>query len=409
MSAETELLAFLDEREEELVEFTRELIATPSVNPPGDERAVVELTARKLRELGVDNIEILADKDSRPNLFASISGSEVGPSLILCSHLDTKPPGELEPWRFDPWDPVIEGGELYGLGSGDMKASAAAMVYAGAALQHVGLPAGGVTLALVADEEAGSAYGAKWLANAGHLKADAALIGEPCGVTKPWEAINLVSRGAALFKIKVFGTQMHSSISDRLPSVNATVHAARLIDLMHRELKGALTYDQHPLCKQGPTVNIGVTASAGVFYGVYPGDAEFGCDIRTIPGMTRAQLIADIEAFLAAAMAEEPELRAELHFEDIYYEPTEIKPDAPIARAVQAAAETVLGQSLPFEAFPGATDAAHIQGAAGIPTIAAFGPGFLPRAHGPNESVPVDDIGLGAKMFALAALRFVAG
>ncbi len=108
-------------------------------------------------------------------------------------------------------------------------------------------------------------------------------------------------------------------------------------------------------------------------------------------------------------MADEPDLRVELRFEDIYYESTEIKPDAPIARAVQAAADTVLGESPPFEAFPGVTDADHPQGAAGIPTVASFGPGFLPRAHGPSESVHVDDIGLGAKMFALAALRFVAG
>ena len=149
---------------------------------------------------------------------------------------------------------MIEGGELYGLGSGDMKASAAAIVYAAAALQAVGLPRGELVLALVADEEAGSKYGAKWLAENGHLQADAALIGEPCGITEPWEAIDLLSRGAALFSIRVTGTQMHSSLSDRLPAVNATVQAARLLDRMHRELKGALTYDPHPLCPSGPTV-----------------------------------------------------------------------------------------------------------------------------------------------------------
>jgi acetylornithine deacetylase/succinyl-diaminopimelate desuccinylase-like protein len=39
-------LAFLADREDELVEFTRELIRTPSVNPPGDERAVVGVASR---------------------------------------------------------------------------------------------------------------------------------------------------------------------------------------------------------------------------------------------------------------------------------------------------------------------------------------------------------------------------
>lgn len=408
MSGENQLLDYLDARTEELVEFTRELITTPSVNPPGDERAVVAVCEARLRELGVGDIRLLAREESRPNLFASVGGAD-SPALTLCSHVDTKPPGDMGAWRHDPWDPVIEDGELNGLGSGDMKASAAAMVYACGALQAAGLPAGRVTLALVADEEAGSAYGARWLAEEGYFDADAVLIGEPCGITRAWEAIDLVSRGAALFKIRVTGTQTHSSISDRLPTVNATVQAARLIDRMHRELKEALTYEPHPLCELGPTVNVGVTASAGVYYGVYPGEAEFGCDIRTIPGMTRDQIITDITAFLERAMADEPQLSAELHFEDIYYAPTEISPDAPIAQAVRSAAETVLGEAPPFEAFPGATDAAHVQGVAGIPTVAAFGPGYLPRAHSPNESVPVADIPLAAKMYALAAWRFLSG
>ena len=46
------------------------------------------------------------------------------------------------------------------------------------------------------------------------------------------ELADVVSRGAALFKVRVRGTQMHSSLSDRLPAINATVHMARLLDRM---------------------------------------------------------------------------------------------------------------------------------------------------------------------------------
>ena len=276
-------------------------------------------------------------------------------------------------------------------------------------MQAVGLPRGELVLALVADEEAGSKYGAKWLAENGHLQADAALIGEPCGITEPWEAIDLLSRGATLFSIRVTGTQMHSSLSDRLPAVNATVQAARLLDRMHRELKGALTYDPHPLCRSGPTVNIGVMAKAGVYYGVYPGEAEFACEVRTLPGMSREALIEDVERFLEAAMADEPQLQAELRFEDAFYPATEIAPSEPIAQAVASAAAAVLGSSPPFQAFPGTTDAAHIQGVARIPAIAAFGPGYLPRAHSPDESVPMADIAKAAQMYALASWRYLSG
>jgi acetylornithine deacetylase len=407
VSTDADLLAYLDEREGELVEFARELVATPSVNPPGDERAASALVRGRLAELGVEDMRELAAVDGRPNVLANVAGEAPGRTLLLCGHLDTKPPGDLAAWRTDPWDPVVEDGELYGLGSGDMKAAVAAMVYAAGAVRAAGLPTGMLSLALVADEEAGSHHGSRWLAESGLLQADAAIIGEPCGVVREWEAIDLVSRGAALFKVRVRGTQMHSSISDRFPAVNATVAMARLVERMHRELKDALTYAGHPLGGLGPTVNVGVMASAGVFYGVYPGEAEFACDVRTLPGMTGEQIRADVEAFLATAMAADPELDAELLFE-VYVPATEISPDEPVVHAVQSAAADVLDEQPELAAFPGATDAAYVQGTAGIPSIAAFGPGFLPRAHSPNESVSVRSIGQAARMYALAASRYLA-
>ena len=70
----------------------------------------------------------------------------------------------------------------------------------------------------------------------------------------------------------------------------------------------------------------------------------------------------------------------------LYIPATEIGPDEPVVRAVQSAAADVLDEQPELAAFPGATDAAYVQGAAGIPSVAAFGPGYLPRAHSPNES-----------------------
>ena len=135
------------------------------------------------------------------------------------------------------------------------------MVYAAGALALIGPPRGhALVLALVADEEAGSAHGARWLAESGRLRADAAVIGEPCGVVREWEAIDLSRVARRCSRCASGGTQMHSSISDRLPAVNATVAMARLVDRMHRELKDALTYDGHPLGGLGPTVNVGVMA-----------------------------------------------------------------------------------------------------------------------------------------------------
>ena len=404
--------AYLDGRDGEVLEFTRDLIRTPSPNPPGDERAVADLVTARLRELGVDDIARVGATETRPNLVARVQGDAPGPTLILSGHLDTKPAGDMDAWETDPWDPVLRDGDLIGLGSGDMKAAVAGMVYAAAALkqaQETGEAGGGfageLVLVFTADEEAGAQLGSKWLADNGHLAADAAVIGEPSGITSEWESVHLVSRGAALFKIAVFGTQMHSSISDRLPGVNATVKMARLIDRMDREFKSYLTYDEHPLCPTGPTVNVGVMAEAGVFYGVYPGNAEFACDVRTLPGMNEEMMKADIGRFLADATADDPELRAELRWH-LMVPAVEIDAGHPVVAALVEAAAEVLGTEPELDAFPGATDAPYFQLGAGIPTVAAFGPGMLPRAHSPNEYMAAGGAALSASIYAVAALHY---
>ena len=403
---EAGLLAYLGERKDEILQFARELIRTPSPNPPGDERAVADLVTARLAALGITEVERLGASPERPNLVVGIDGTGDGPTLMLSGHLDTKPAGDLDAWKTDPWDPVLRDGDLVGLGSGDMKAAVAAMVYALGAIRASRCFAGKLVAVFTADEEAGSALGSKWLADSGLLEADVAVIGEPSGIEREWESLHLVSRGAALFKVKISGTQMHSSISDRIKGINATVKMARLIDRMDRDLGAYLTYEPHPLSPTGPTINVGVMAEAGVFYGVYPGNAEFACDLRTLPGMEEKQLIDDINRFLMAAMAEDPDLAAELVWE-LMVPATEISADEPIVGILQEAAGEVLGRTPKLDAFPGATDAPHFQLTAGIPCVAAFGPGMLPLAHSPNESMAAESVSQAAEIYALSSIRYL--
>ncbi len=400
------VLRYLEARQEEILEFARELIRTPSPNPPGDESEVADLVTERLVSLGIADIARIGSEETRPNLIVRVPGGSSGQTLMLSGHLDTKPAGDMDAWDTDPWDPVVRDGELIGLGSGDMKAAVAGMIYAAAALHSLdGFP-GELVLVFTADEEAGSVLGSKWLAENDHLSADVAVIGEPSGITSEWQAIHLISRGAALFKVRIKGTQMHSSISDRIEGINATVKMAELIKRMDEGLLSYLRYDAHPLCSTGPTVNVGVMASAGVYYGVYPGQAEFACDIRTLPGMTEQALREDVQRFLHDAMADDPDLDAELIWE-IMVPATEISPEEPIVTALQDSARDVLGFTPELDAFPGATDAPYLQLTAGIPCVAAFGPGMLPRAHSPNEHLAKEGAVEAAKIYGLAAVRYL--
>ena len=406
--AEATVVEFLRKRADEILEFTCELIRTPSVNPPGDEVPISKVILEKLRMLGVTERQIVGALDERPNVLAHVQGTEPGRTLMLSGHIDTKPPGNLDEWKTNPHEPVIIGDQLVGLGSGDMKGAIAGMVYAAAALANLGHFSGRLALALTADEENGSVYGSKWLASAGLIEADVCVIGEPGGIQQEWESLHLVSRGVALFRVVVLGTQMHSSISDQLPSVNATLKMAALALKMQNELHSYLTFDEHPFCKHGPTINVGVMASAGVTYGVFPGRAEFACDTRTLPGMTEEQIQLDIQRFLDDAMAQDPELRATLEWNRMMGA-TEIDSNNDVIQVLQSTSEMVLGRAPVLDAFPGATDAAYIQTAAGVPCVASFGPGFLPRAHSPNESMHKDGPAQAAMIYALSALRYLNG
>lgn len=402
-------IEFLAGRDQEVIDLACALMAAPSPNLPGDETAPAAVITDALKRYGLPEPRVIAKEPHRPNLIVRIDGAHPGPHLALCGHIDTKPVGDAAPeWRTDPLTPTIQGDRLYGLGSTDMKGAVAAMILAGAAFAHAAPDAAGsLSLVFTADEEYGSAMGAKYLVEAGALEGiDSIILGEPSGVHEDWDAIRIVSRGISCFRVVVHGTQTHSSISDLLPTVNAVEAMARFMVAFRREFKPR--YPAHPLCPTGPTINIGVKTLGGVGYGVVPGHAEFWTDVRTTPGMERETFFEDVMTTLKRV---ESELRGATYEIDPHpvlewIPPSEVPTDHPMVTAALAASRDILGQAPPLAAFPGATDAYAFHVLGGIPTLAAFGPGQLPLAHGPNEWVSVTSVKQAMRMYALTALCF---
>jgi acetylornithine deacetylase/succinyl-diaminopimelate desuccinylase-like protein len=346
--------------------------------------------------LGYRDVRVLAGAEERPNVVGEVGRGDR--SLILNAHLDTKPPGAEDEWETPPYEPVVRDGRLYGLGSTDMKGGVTAMVYAGAALAEADELPGTVKVVLSADEEAGSAFGVRFLAATRAVEADAALVGEPTGLRSPWEYLAVASRGISCFQVTARGTQMHSSLSDRLPSVNASVKLARVLVRLADELR----------LPEGATLNVGVTLRGGIYFGVYPGEAECGVDVRTVPGMTLEALQAEVERLLERLREEDPELdvAAEWIPDLAWFPPSAIDPNHPLVAAAESAAHDVLGRELPRGVMPAFTDGTNWS-EAGIPSIPALGPGLLPLAHRPNEYVTVSEIAEAARIYALTALRYL--
>lgn len=169
--------------------------------------------------------------------------------------------------------------------------------------------------------------------------------------------------------------------SDRVAARNAATDIAEAM----LALRERIVWDvpPHRALQCHPTLNVGVTAQAGVYYGVLPGEAAFGCDLRTVPGMTEHAVHEALERWRTTAQT----AGGRAIDLDIVYQPelswipsSEIATDHPLVRAAQQASEAVLGQSISLSVFPGATDAPRYD-AQGIPTIPSLGPGILTYCH----------------------------
>lgn len=387
---------------ESVLELATELVAIDSQNPGVGEARIAAYVADYATGHGL-SARVIETAPGRHNVLITADAGPGGRHLALSGHLDTKPIGDaISAWRTPPLELTVDGPLAYGLGSSDMKGSVAAMLHATRRWAETATT-GRLSLVLTADEEAGSDHGAKALSERGLVNADAMVIGEPSGVSDPWEAMYVISRGICCFEVIMTSTQGHSGLSERLPT-SATVAAARATMALH-EFRPTVTAPSDIDC--APTVNAGVLTSGGVFYGVHPGTAIVGCDIRLVPGIDRTVLHNELHALLTDA------LPADVRF-DINYlpdslgwmPPVELTASHPVVEAAQVACADVLGRRLPLAAYPGGTDATHFTRIAGIPTVAALGPGWLSVAHGPNECVGVDQLDEAIRLYERLAENF---
>ncbi len=138
------------------------LIRLDTTNPPGNETACARYVADLLAPAGIEST-LVGMAPERANLVARIPGEGLAPPLVLQAHSDIVPTTGQD-WSRPPLTGDIVDGHVWGRGSVDMKGGLAMMLAALLRLRERGeRPAGDVILAVVADEEAGSVYGAHHL------------------------------------------------------------------------------------------------------------------------------------------------------------------------------------------------------------------------------------------------------
>ncbi len=347
----------------------QELVAIPSVS--GEEAILAAFVEEAARGWG---LAVVRDDTS---VRVEVPGRAPGATLALVSHLDVVPPGAG--WTRDPFTPTIEGEKLYGRGSGDAKASVAAMLTAALDLARAGGPERGRLLVILGyGEETRHTTMERAVERAGRL--DAAIVGEPTNLE-----FATAQRGLLLVDLVARGDQRHAGYAAADGEfVNAALVLAR--DLLR--LDGLFDERTHPVL--GHTTATPTMLDAGVSRNVTPPIATAILDVRSTPDWTHEE-IADL-------------LRARLDSEVVVTSKRLVPCETPRGSPLLAAARRARPEAAQFGS-PTCSDWVFLRH---VDAIKA-GPGTSRRSHTPDECVDLPEVTAARRFYGMAAREYLDG
>ncbi len=413
----------IENKRDELVALTQELVRVPTVNPPGEAyRPCAELLGKRLRQRGFEVVYLRgegavgdSERYPRTNVVARLEGRRPGPAVHFNSHIDVVPVGAG--WTADPFGGEVKDGKLYGRGSCDMKGGLAASVVAVEALLESDLDLPGVLeISGTVDEESGGFGGVAYLARNGFFskpRVDHVIIPEPLNVDR----VCLGHRGVWWAEVETCGRAAHGS----MPFLGqcAVRDMGAVLERIERELipRLAARKTNMPVVPDGARHS---TLNVNSIHGGLPEDRD-GLPAPIVPDSCRMVIDrrflieeeieavqAEITDVLEAVARERSGFRYRVR-ELMRVLPTMTAADAPVVRAVSAEIERVLGRAAQHIVSPGTYDQKHIARLGHLHDCVAYGPGILDLAHQPDEYVVVDDLVQSAKVMAGAALALLTG
>ncbi len=213
-----DLTQTIEDSEKELVELTSHLVSMNSLL--GNEHDAQNFMEDQFKNLsletdrfGVDHQELsklagyspsVGNWENHENIVGTYYPKKTkGHSLIMNGHIDVVPVGDERLWTTSPFTPSVREGQIFGRGSGDMKAGIAAFIVAFSSFKKIGIePAGKIFLQSVVEEEC-TGNGALACLHRGY-KAEAAVIPEPFN-----ETVMSAQVGVLWVNLEVFGKPSH--------------------------------------------------------------------------------------------------------------------------------------------------------------------------------------------------------
>lgn len=342
----------------EAISLLQRLIATPSLS--GEESGTADILAAELTAQGV------AVRRHYNNIYALSQGFDASkPTLMLNSHQDTVKPSQA--YTRNPFEPTIEDGRIYGLGSNDAGASLVSLLttfcnnYDTSALPY------NLLLALTAEEENMGERGMRsflpHLQEQG-IKVDMVLVGEPTSMQAA-----TAERGLVVLDCTAHGKSGHAA---RNEGENAIYKAMCDIERLRN-------FRFERVSEQLGDIKITVTQIvAGTQHNIVPDECRFVADVRTTDAYTNEEVVALLQSALECdAVPRSTRVRA-----------SAISLAHPLVKAVQA-----IGRKTFIS--PTTSDRAIMQG---LPAL-KMGVGESSRSHTADEYVLISEIEEGIALY----------
>lgn len=366
-----------------VVSLTEQLCSVPT--EAANESAAAEILYRELSKSGAE-LHLEEMVEGRANLIARVPGRGERDPLVFSGHLDAalSPEG----WDHDPYRPRIADGRISAAGVDDMKGAVASMAAAIEVLAQGPEPAGDVILHAVMHHDT-IGLGQKHILNIEGPTSGFAICGEPSSLR-----INVANAGALKFRVNFYGETAHiSRASDARDALKAAVNAYRAVMEMRPD------HTPHPQLPHLPLLHVG-RLGGGTSAGKVAPEAFFEGDLRTVPGMNRGDLRAQMSEIVAAVTPDDIGFDVRITaVQRPFVGPTGGRLIEAISAAHQERRGEALsiGVELPGEAF--VTDAADLAHA-GLETV-VYGPGDW--HFGPNQSVQISELVDAAAIYTMVA------
>ncbi|OLS03111.1 M20 family metallopeptidase [Tissierella creatinophila] len=390
----------IEQRKDELLNLTSELIQIPSENPNGKIKEVMDYIYNYLEHNAIDK-EMVSIKEEFPNIVASYGKGE-GKTLIMNGHADVVPVGDRNKWNFDPFSGEITTTQILGRGTSDMKAGLAGILFAVKLLAQNNIELdGNIKLHVVSDEETGGDFGTKWLLDSGYGDdASACLVAEPTSYSN----CEVGQKGSLWINLKSYGKSAHGSIGQyvgenaitKLMKVLLRIEEMSEIEGKFEEkqlgvLKDSKTIAREALKAEGVenvidhvAVNIG-TIKGGIKTNMVPDYCEAAIDIRMPIGVRAEDIKNEVKNIIDDLGLTGIEYDFNWNSDANY---TDVEED--IVKSAVKNAEKIWNKEV-LPAYQWASSDARYYRYKNIPTI-QYGPANTEGIHSYNENVDIEDV-----------------